>query len=503
MTHPESQDLLLDLAYGELPALRAAELEVHLAGCAECQREKAAIDEARRLSAPLRQVEEPPRGFDDRILAAARAQSQLDHGGNIGQVVEVQGSVRPMGLEPAQIDAHAKVTLREATRRPRWMVRVALGGSVAGAAALALVMSTSLQRKHEVEQAAVTAGPAFEIRIQPAPVPQAAGEAVREAKKEEAAHARLAPGAAERRQEGAAAEEAASKRKSGEARLGKRAAAPEDLARPGALGAVRGGSGGDALDAIASREPSPPPAPAARPPPPSPAAATAPPPASASAPPPPPAAATAPPPSPAVARLRSTADAPRLPAAAAAAAAAAENSTAGNEAQPPAQKKSAARKDAPSPAAQFEEPRASVAMAQSRSSQVASASPPVATPAAKALAPAPSAAELEQQAQEARHGGGYPLAAALYRKAAELRRAEAPQGNEGAWDLAHAVECLAAAGRFDEAGTVRDQLAKLYPSESGAFAAAGRVLREVDAPAQRNSKAKPKSEDSATVPVDF
>ena len=33
MTHTESQDLLLDLAYGDLDAARAAEVESHLSGC--------------------------------------------------------------------------------------------------------------------------------------------------------------------------------------------------------------------------------------------------------------------------------------------------------------------------------------------------------------------------------------------------------------------------------------------------------------------------------------
>lgn len=403
MTHPESQDLLLDLAYGELSPVRAVELEAHLAGCPECQREKAALDEARRLAAPLREVEEPPPGFDDRILAAARAQAQLEHEGNIGQVIEVQGSVRPLGLEPAQVDAHAQVARREEKRRPRWMVRAALGGSVAAAAALALVMSTSLQQKHEVDRAAqVAANKAFEIRIQPAPMPQAAGEAVREARKEETAP----------------------KRQSGEARMAKRAAAPEDLGQPGALGGVRGGSGGDALDTRALREPSPPPA------------------------------------APAVSAPTSSAA---------------------------AQAVSARTPSAAAPA-------------------VSAPIPSAASPAAKSIAPpSPSADELEQRAQEARHGGGYPLAAALYRKAADLRRASAPQGSEGAWDLAHAVECLAAAGRFDEARSVRDELAKLFPAESGAFAAAGRVLREVDTPSQRNSRppAKAKSDTSDAVPAEF
>jgi len=59
MTHTESQDLLLDLAYGELDATRAAELESHLSGCAECRQEKAVLDEARRMAAPLRELEQP------------------------------------------------------------------------------------------------------------------------------------------------------------------------------------------------------------------------------------------------------------------------------------------------------------------------------------------------------------------------------------------------------------------------------------------------------------
>ena len=73
MTHSESQDLLLDLAYGELDAQRAAEVASHVEACEECRKEKAALEETRRMAAPLRDLEEPSPGFDDRILAAARA----------------------------------------------------------------------------------------------------------------------------------------------------------------------------------------------------------------------------------------------------------------------------------------------------------------------------------------------------------------------------------------------------------------------------------------------
>ena len=437
MTHPESQDLLLDLAYGELPAPRAAELAAHLAGCAECQREKAALDEARRLAAPLRELEEPSPRFDEPILAAARAQAQLEHEGNIGQVIEVQGSVKPLGIEPAQVDAHAKVAPRREQRRPRWMVRLALGGSVAAAAALALVVSTSLQQKHEVESSRLATEEPFEIRIRPVPLTQAAGEAVREARQAQAAPA---PVAAAKPQETGQPEPS---RRAPDARMARKAAAPEDVAGHGALGGLKAGSGGDALDSMVVREPG------------SPAAA---------APPPPPAA----------------------PA-------------------PAAGEKKAAREDAPPPAAQISAATGTPGMAQNRPQQVASAgsSQPAAPPAAKASLR--SAAELERQAQEARHAGSYPLAAVLYREAAGLRRAETPQGNEGAWDLAHAVECLAAAGRFDEARDLRDELARLYPTEPGAFAAAGRVLREVDSPSQTRPRppAKAKSDSSSSAPVDF
>ena len=482
MTHAESQDLLLDLAYGELAPPRAVELELHLAGCAECQKEKAAIDEARRLAAPLRAREEPPPGFDAPILAAARAQAQLEHEGNIGEVIEVQGSVRPLGLEPGQVDAHAAVARREAQRRPRWMVRVALGGSVAAAAALALVMSTSLQQKHEDDRAArLATDKAFEIRVQPAPLPQAAGEAVREAKKEEPARALVLAGKLQE-------DESKSRRKSGDARRADRAAEPQELDAPGALAGVRGGSGGDALDLSTAPEPVAPPSRAVAPPPPddsaprpapavaakaSPTGPSQPAPRAAAEPPPPP-----PPPPPAAAPA----------------------------AGPPAVEKLAARAEAP-PATAGAGAQGAGALAQNRAQTAATAAASSATSSATAgaRAQAPGAADLERQAQEARHGGSYPLAALLYRRAAGLRHDEAPLGNEGAWDLAHAVECLAAAGSFDEARVVRDELARLYPAEPGAFAAAGRALREVDSPAQRNSKpaAKAKSDNSSAVPADF
>src|SRR5260370_13329809 len=134
MTHAECQDLLLDLAYGELEAARAAEAEVHVAGCRDCRRERARVAATRRAAAPLRELEEPSASFDARILAAARAEAALQSEGKPGPVIEVTGSVRPLGLEPARIDAHAKVSSAPDGRPRRWAMRVALGGSAAAAA---------------------------------------------------------------------------------------------------------------------------------------------------------------------------------------------------------------------------------------------------------------------------------------------------------------------------------------------------------------------------------
>ena len=75
MNCAESQDLLLDLAYGELPPARAAEVQAHMLDCPSCRVEKAQLDDARKAAAPLRDLEEPPAGFDEPILRAARAEA--------------------------------------------------------------------------------------------------------------------------------------------------------------------------------------------------------------------------------------------------------------------------------------------------------------------------------------------------------------------------------------------------------------------------------------------
>jgi putative zinc finger protein len=368
MTHAECQDLLLDLAYGELAPAHASELEAHLAGCEECRKEQAALEQVRRATAPLREVEEPPPGFDDRILEAARTQAALEHDGNLGQVIEVSGHVSPLGLEAARIDAHASPKARAERSRPRWLLRLAVGGSVAAAAAVALVVSTTVQSRR---QQAPARADDFQIRVQPA-APQAVDTALREAEaKREAPAAPTAaqqpappPPAPEGERSQPAPAQTASRRQ-------KTAAQPVE------------GSGGDAADSYLAKKKA------------------------------------APAPEPAIAR-------PAVPAA-------------GVQPQPQPQRVASTDVDGP--------------------------------------------AGLESSAQQARHAGNYPLAAGLYRKAAALRRESGQDAATAAWDLAHAVECLAAVGLFDEAHQVRQDLAKFHPSEATALAAARRALREVDAPA--------------------
>jgi anti-sigma factor RsiW len=494
MTHEESQDLLLDLAYGELPPARAAEVEDHLAGCAECQREKAALDEARRLTAPVRELEEPPAGFDDRILAAARAQAQLEHGGNLGKVIEVQGNVRPLELSAAQVDAHRAV-VRETRRQPRWAMRAVLGGSVAAAAALALVVTTSLQSRREAERVAqlAVADKPFEIRVV-APAPSVVLATAGDAKKEDLAKVPRDDSATG--QKGTRPAHAAKKRAPPDTMID----LDEETGAAGAngvAGAARaGGSGGDALGALAAKDaqgashsapagapraaappPAAPPSPAVAPPP----AAVAPPPAAA-APPPvvaaPPAPTAAPPPARAPARepAPAKASAPMAEAVSRAKAVAVAQPMAAQPVEAPSKKPAAAPAEVEA-----------VAEAKVRTSS----------------APAAGAVELEKEAQDARHRGAYSLAASLYRRAAYLRGAGSA---EGAWNLAHAVECLAAAGYFDEARAMRAELFRLHPNERTAYSAANRALREIDSPgppADRNpAKAKAVSEPDAIIPAD-
>ncbi|HEY4884808.1 MAG TPA: zf-HC2 domain-containing protein [Myxococcales bacterium] len=432
MTHAESQDLLLDLAYGELDAQRAAEVASHVEGCAECRKEKAALEETRRMAAPLRELEEPSPGFDDRILAAARAQAQLEHDGNVGQVIEVTGSVRPLGLEAARIDAHGPVKARATRRdRPRWIVRAALGGSVAAAAALVLVVSNTLETRRNAEKANALRSDEYAIRVQTAADSLDSAlrdaEAKRDKDRVETMKLEAAPPAP-----------AAALEKEKIAQLS--APAHKPAKKAGTSGVRIEGGGGDAAGKTASKNtPAPP----------------------------------------------RESDAART----AARASTASPSAGATKSAPPAagsiRMQTARERDVSADMSEpvRDTPQGAVAAAPG---PVVGAAPAPAAPAEarqlNSAAPAPAPSVVEANAQQARHAGNYALAASLYRNAAELRQRDNDAGG-AAWDLAHAVECLSAVGQFDEARRLRDELARLYPSETTALSAARRALREVDLPA--------------------
>ncbi|HWE25076.1 MAG TPA: hypothetical protein VG496_14145, partial [Myxococcales bacterium] len=92
---------------------------------------------------------------------------------------------------------------------------------------------------------------------------------------------------------------------------------------------------------------------------------------------------------------------------------------------------------------------------------------------------------LEGDATVARRAGDYARAAALYREAAATRKDSDPQ--VAAWDLAHAVECLAAGGNVSEAIAVRAELLRSFPDQSGPRAAANAALRSVPLPPDADS----------------
>ncbi len=99
----------------------------------------------------------------------------------------------------------------------------------------------------------------------------------------------------------------------------------------------------------------------------------------------------------------------------------------------------------------------------------------------------PNPDQIEEQASAARRRGDYARAAVLYREASALRRPSEPA--RAAWDLAHAVECLAAGGQFDEAVAARRELLRAFPDHSGPKAAADSALRSVRLPADEEKPA--------------
>jgi hypothetical protein len=150
MTHAECKDLLLELICGELSPERAAEVELHLAGCAECRAERDSLSETRAAFAPMMSgleagEAEPGPDFDLPILAAAREAAA-------GMARAAAPSTAPQAsvISLAEVRAAARVPDAQRLRhKPRWM-RAALIGSIAAAAALALVVSTGSNKANKV-----------------------------------------------------------------------------------------------------------------------------------------------------------------------------------------------------------------------------------------------------------------------------------------------------------------------------------------------------------------
>lgn len=443
MTCAECQDLLLDLAYGELAPLRAAEVEAHVQGCASCLAERALLEGTRRAMAPLRALEEPPARFDGAILAAARAEAALVADGTPGPVIEAVAQTQAASLRATRVDAGAKV--RPLQREPRWAMRVALGGSIAAAAALALVVSTKSSRPDLSAPADETA---YQIRVR-GPAEVAAEEASRAAAKTQAEHSaehsKDLDRAAEQRRAQAAPpppsaasvekkavpaepdappnEEAAASKRSRKEKKSAAAFAQDDAV----LNEPYEGSGGDGFDSAA----------------------------------------------------KDSAAQPGLGAASGGAglggAAVGSLGTLGTGAIGGGAGRATA---SGASSASHAKPAAAPALAARAPSS------PVAT--SERASPDPEV--VEKDAAAARLSGNYPLAAQLFHRAAELRlHARSSDHSTTAWDLAHAVQCLASAGSFDEARTLRSELARYFPGEAGPIAAAQAALLHAPQPLPEQS----------------
>jgi hypothetical protein len=358
MTGDHVQDLLLDLAYGELPPERIAEVEAHLASCDACRTERDELQRTRALVEPLRALEEPRPGFDDRILRGARAEAGLQAEGTPGPTIEVKGSVKPLGLQAGRVDplaAGVRVARKETSRRSVWLKRAVVGASVAGAAGVALIVGISVREKAvdrtaEVKPLAVHAPAANDSTPVPMSLPQS---------------------------------------------------------RPQG---VPFGSGGDLAQDPLTTAPSAP-------------------------------------------QVQRTGKEPA------------------KATPPPPQASSRAAKAAP-PVSPSEADKFG-GIAGGAVSAEASSQSRLRESSMKAEQPDPD--RLEASAGEARRSGQYARAAELYQLAAGARRS-AKDSARAAWDLAHAVECLAAASKLTEAGGIRAELLRSYPSEEGPRHAADRAL---------------------------
>jgi len=417
MNCAESQDLLLDLAYGELPPARAAEVQEHVLGCASCRAEKEQLDDARKAAAPLRDLEEPPAGFDEPILRAARAEAGMQADGTPGPVVEISATVKPLGLQAARLDPHARMRDGGGRPRPRWWRRAAVVGSIAAAAGLAVVVTSSVTSRAPPPAAREEVAP-IQVRAPGAPVPSSVDRAISPGGE------RAAPPERKNALTGQPTEPepapAPTAKKDADAHRAKAKLARRDAEGTAAQEDDRAIAG--AVEQLQKEAAPPAKAPA----------------------------------NDALARRSRAAAAPP---------ANAESETAGGTvaSQSPRQQiseLSSKRDVAPAPPA---------------------AAPRSPVPAAGVLAAGPANPDqLEDQASAARRRGEYVRAASLYRQASAQRRQADP--GRAAWDMAHAVECLAAGGQVDDAISARKELLRTFPDHAGPRAAADSALRSVRLP---------------------
>jgi hypothetical protein len=425
MTGDHVQDLLLDLAYGELPADRAAEVEAHLATCGVCRAERDGLVRTRALVGPLRTLEEPSAGFDERIVKSARAEAGLQADGTPGPTIEVSGSVKPLGLQAGRVDPLApgvRVAKQEINKRSLWLRRATVGASIAGAAAIALFVATSVQQKR-VDRAEEV--PELKVRAPAVEGARASNESTQAKVPQKTESAPQATAPAPQGSGGDLAvlpPPAPPPAASSQQQL---AEAPKKADGPARRSVPPGTISKDQMDKVP------------------------------------------------YGRNARTFDQPAAAQAPASTAAAAAEAT-----RPAPADRSVAtpsREKAAPPETRSE------ATAQRRSTAVAGgqiASVPVRPEAGLAKAAAGAGLDpdrLEESAGGARREGSYARAAELYQLASGIRRAK-NDASRAAWDLAHAVECLAAASKLGEASDVRGELMRSYPSEEGPMRAADRAL---------------------------
>src|SRR5438067_2647494 len=459
MNCAESQDLLLDLAYGELEPARAAEVEAHVAACAPCRAEKAQIDLSRRLAAPLRELEEPSANFDEPIVRAAGAEAGMQADGTPGPVVEVAATVKPLGLQAARLDPHARVR-GNARQAPWWRRPSTIIGSTAAAAALAIAVSVSVTRQQQANRVEHDVAP-ITIRAPALPVPQAVDDALTK-REQRGADEPAAAGTRALQPQPSPPPAAAAQKDTAPNKLARAATPQEPAANANEVQRVRKKEAQRADEAeakVAQRDA----APSGQPP-----AAVA-----------------------AKVAERDAAPSNQPPHSGVAAKIAQRDAAPSNQPPPSAvapkvaQRAPSASEDTRTVADARAPLPAEVPSAATTGAVVGGVATMKAPAQAKSDAAARTADQIEDDASAARRAGDYARAAALYKHAAALRTEATPA--RAAWDMAHAVECLAAGGNVAEAVETRKELRRAFPDQQGPRAAADSALRTVPLPSDQGT----------------